>query len=47
MGDGDLLDVVGSRAGVHGFTPSLMYSSEGERGGVVAVGDMTCARRGA
>jgi len=47
MGDGELLDVLGSSAGVMGFTPSSTYSSEGEQGGVVAAGDTTCARRGA
>ena len=47
MGDGDLLDVIGSRAGVIGLVPSLTYSMEGERGGVVAAGETTRARRGA
>jgi len=47
MGDGDLLDIFSSNAGVAGFTPSSIYSGEGERGGVVAAGEMMRARRGA
>ena len=47
MGDGDLFDVIGSRAEEIGSVPSSMYSSEGECGGVVAAGEMTHARRGA